>query len=117
MKLSGVLPVYNKAGDLDPTTESLQAWWNLSPNRWITPLETPPTPETAGPGAVEKLVVADLPDAAPCTYRLSFTVPRSAPGLYPVELFYIGGGCDHNGNAIARTRPKSGSEGCAEVAR
>ena len=91
MRLTGVLPVYNKTGELDPNIERLEAWWNLSPRRWWTALETPPAPKPARPGAVEKLV-ADRVPGAPCTYRLSFTVPRTTEGAFPVELLYLGGG-------------------------
>ncbi|MGH2678658.1 MAG: hypothetical protein ACRDHB_09915, partial [Actinomycetota bacterium] len=72
----------------DPTT-TVEAWWNLDPERWSSALPGGQEPVPAGPGPVLRLGAVD--DAATrCGYDIHFTVPDAPPGLHPVVV--IAGG-------------------------
>jgi hypothetical protein len=84
--LTGVLPVRNEAG-------------NLEPRRWVSAVAENRTPAPARPGAVAQVSTVTVPRPAPCRYSIPFTVPNVPEGRYPVELLYFGGG------SAARSRP------------
>lgn len=87
----GELPhgVGSKGGfPADPTT-TVEAWWNLDPERWSSALPGGEEPVPAGPGPVLRLGAID--DAATrCGYHIPFTVPDVPAGLHPVVV--ISGG-------------------------
>jgi hypothetical protein len=72
----------------DPTT-TVEAWWNLDPERWSSALPGGQEPVPAGAGPVLRL--GAIGDAGTrCAYDIPFTVPDAPAGPHPVVV--IAGG-------------------------
>jgi hypothetical protein len=87
--IPGALPAYSVTGEYRPRTiDEVEFWWNLSPNKWYSALPGS-TPVPARPGPVVALGAQGV--LGMCAFRVTFTVPRVARGVFPVEGIYFGG--------------------------
>lgn len=83
---SGYLPVLAENGvKVGQTATGVFAYWNLAFSKWWSVLGRSPSPVASVAGSPVKLLghqgVAKL-----CTYHVQVTIPRVAPGTYPIEV-------------------------------
>ena len=89
--LTGSVPFQHENGSFDESGGGrMVAWWNADPKDWPYLLSGSPS---ASP-AVEGQRILELGQAPmdACTFSISFTVPESAPGSYPIVVLQEGGG-------------------------
>ena len=84
--VSGVLP-RNGQGQPGHPTIKLEAWWNLDQSRWFTALTSHPA--AASQGRVFEVASTRVPKPNPCTFALSFRVPKIAAGRYDIVVVYF----------------------------
>jgi len=96
----GNVPTTSESGRYLGPSGSIEFWWNLDPENWVSAVGVSPTPSPASPSPVVNLGSAQV--EGHCTYGVTFQVPAAtAAGTYRVV------GIESSGRSSASLAPVS----------